>query len=200
MCRFAYKQNRLTSSNFGAVLGAVRRNSTPSSLLKTLRGEYGSAGRSSAIQWGVNHEDITLEKYSALGGCDVQPTGLFIMDNGQLGASPDGQVSKDLIVEVKCPWSARATPLIELAMKKDFFLFNDPTAAPGMLKLKETHKYWHQGQGALHITGATAYDFFVWTPTEYHCIRIQKDPKWASNIPILTQFHRKVLLPTVLGS
>ncbi|XP_038046612.1 uncharacterized protein LOC119720830 [Patiria miniata] len=69
---FAYKQNRLTSSNFGAVLGAVRRNSTPPSLLKTLRGEYGSAGRSSAIQWGVNHEDIALEKYSALSGCDVQ--------------------------------------------------------------------------------------------------------------------------------
>ena len=37
----------------------------------------------------------------------IQERGLFLLDSGLLGGSPDGAVSDNCIVEVKCPWSAR---------------------------------------------------------------------------------------------
>jgi len=83
----------------------------------------------------------------------VKPVGVYLSASGLLGASPDGLVSDDHIVEVKCPCTLRSgLSIMEAAKyKRDFYL--SLTDSCDMV-LSSNHSYYHQFQGALHITGA----------------------------------------------
>ena len=51
----------------------------------------------------------------------VQESGLWLDLCGTLGASPDGLVGKNEIVEVKCPYTYRNTTVEKAAESKDFY-------------------------------------------------------------------------------
>ena len=121
----------------------------------------------------------------------------FLSSNGLLGASPDGMISNDHIVEVKCPWTARDKTFNELALKRDFYLTLDDN---GIFHMKKSHNYWHQIQGNLFLTGAKQCDLFVWSPTGFLLIPIAKDPEWAPNIQALENFYKASFLPHLLSS
>ena len=62
-----YRRLRLTGSNFGLVLGAIKRKELsgrdyPSSLFNTFKGEYYLGNRDSII-WGQMHEEVALQAY-----------------------------------------------------------------------------------------------------------------------------------------
>ncbi|CAH3036637.1 unnamed protein product [Pocillopora meandrina] len=97
------RRGRLTASNFGSVLHAKRV--TPS-LLKRLLGEY-DISRVKAVQWGVNNEAEAIKAFTNLTAKTVQETGLWLDGSGILGASPDGIVDEDSVLEVKCPYTER---------------------------------------------------------------------------------------------
>ena len=79
-----------------------------------------------------------------------------------IGASPDRMVTCDCCpkacVEVKCPYSTNYTsptdPAVNLSYLKNM---------NGILKVKDTHKYYTQFQMQMGATGCTSYYFFVWT-------------------------------------
>lgn len=71
---------------------------TPS-LLKRLLGEY-DISRVKAVQWGVNNEAEAIEAFTNLTAKTVQKTGLWLDGSGILGASPDGIVDEDSVLEV----------------------------------------------------------------------------------------------------
>ena len=88
-----------------------------------------------------------------------------------MGATPDGTVEDEIIVEDKCPKRAEKS-LHELAAKplggrssSSFFLDEK-------LLLKTSHPWYTQVQRQLACTGAKFCDFFVWTPNEVSCQRI----------------------------
>ena len=89
------RRGRLTASNFGCVLKAKRV--TPS-LLKRLLGEYDLSGVK-AVQWGVNNEQEALKAFTVLTGKTVQETGIWLDASGILGASPDGIVDDETVLE-----------------------------------------------------------------------------------------------------
>lgn len=95
------RKYRLTASNFGLVLDSCRLNTYPSSLFKTLFGEY-DLSTSSAIIWQV-HEADALKEYEGETGSTVTKSGLWLHQSGVLGGSPDGLLGKDSLVEAKCP-------------------------------------------------------------------------------------------------
>ena len=97
------RRGRLTSSNFGSILHATRV--TPS-LLKWLLGEY-DLSRVKAVQWGVNNEAEAVKAFTNLTGKTIQETGLWLDGSGILGASPDGIVDEDSVLEAKCPFLER---------------------------------------------------------------------------------------------
>ena len=131
-------------------------------------------------------------------GVTIQERGVFLSDSGLLGGSPDGTVADDVIIEVKCPYSARNETIRQAAERKDFFLELDKVT--DSLKLKQTHKHWHQIQGNLHLTGANSCDLVVWTPLDLVILPIHKDPAWASNINTLETFYRDCFLPRILSA
>ncbi|KAL2086790.1 hypothetical protein ACEWY4_017849 [Coilia grayii] len=129
-------------------------------------------------------------------GVTIQEKGVFLSDSGVLGGSPDGMISNDCIIEVKCPYAARKKTTMQAAEAKDFFLQVDEVT--GLLKLKQTHNHWHQIQGNLHLTGASTCHLVVWTPLDLAILLIHKDAAWASNVNVLETFYRDYFLPHVL--
>ena len=82
---------RITASNFGIV--AKRRAPNPPLVRRLL---YASTIEvtAAALEWGRSHEDEARRKYeeSLEPECSIQQCGLFVHENGFLGASPDGVV------------------------------------------------------------------------------------------------------------
>ncbi|KAJ8393375.1 hypothetical protein AAFF_G00060970 [Aldrovandia affinis] len=117
----AYRKKRVTASNFGLVLKAVKRNSYPPSLFKTLLGQYNLKQGAHACDWGILHEPKAKQEYTERTGVTIQERGVFLSDSGLLGGSPDGMVSDDCIIEVKCPYAARTKTNLQAAERKDFF-------------------------------------------------------------------------------
>ena len=142
-------------------------------------------------------ESTALSEYGQKMQCEVKSVGLFVSESGLLGASPDGMVSDDLIVEVKCPWSLRDNKMsiFEASVnKRDFYLNVTDTCD---LVLSSTHAYYHQVQGILHLTGAQTCDLVVWTPHDTEVIRINKDVGWYNNISKLEEFYRDIFLSLI---
>jgi YqaJ-like viral recombinase domain len=62
---------------------------------------------SQAIQWGIAHERDAIQEYETTKNVKVSEAGIFLHKNGYLGASPDGLISVDKILEIKCPFKVR---------------------------------------------------------------------------------------------
>lgn len=60
-----------------------------------------------AMQWGTEHEPEARAAYEFMAGCDVVEVGFVEHPTiGMSGASPDGLVGNDGLVEIKCPNTA----------------------------------------------------------------------------------------------
>ena len=109
-CWAMFRKGSITASNFGAVIKSVCSGRKPcKSLMKALYGKYTKKGVE-AIQWGLQNEEIAISRYEKAFQEYVVASHL----SGTMGASPDGIVNEYKIIEVKCPYSARDKPLVEL--------------------------------------------------------------------------------------
>ena len=106
------RRGRLTASSFGRVL-QLARSCNPIAIAKFRKDTFSPCdlSRVPAIKWGVEHEADAIAEYERETGFRVMPTGLWLFEDGYLGASPNGMVyNGDTLVgilEVKCPWSIR---------------------------------------------------------------------------------------------
>jgi hypothetical protein len=100
---------------------------------------------------------------------------------------------------VKCPFSARSSPLAQLAGPKYFLKFESDGKT---LQLNLQHdiglKYYHQVQGNLALTGRSVCDFVVWTPLECIVLTIHADPSWKNYLQGLYKFYVTYFLPAFL--
>lgn len=131
--------------------------------------------------------------FAAAYNMEVQPSGLWLSMCGTLGATPDGLVGDDAIVEVKCPFKHRNKKITEvIESTRDFYIVK---SCSGQYQLKETHAYYHQVQG---ITGRSLCYFVVWTTKETVIVEIARDDSWADNIQQLQLIYKKYLGPKII--
>ena len=112
---FAARCGCLTASRAAAVL-ARRRDGKPTAayeaLIDTLicervTGECEGIGSTPAMQWGTEHEDEARKAYEDLTGELVDQVGFIPHPSvSYFGASPDGLVGEDGLLEIKCPYSS----------------------------------------------------------------------------------------------
>lgn len=184
------RRGRLTASNFGRVLKCKRP--TPA-LIKRLIGENDLSGVK-AVQWGVNNEKEGMKFFVNMTGLPIKETGLWLDESGVIGASPDGLVGNNHVVEIKCPYTQR-NELIADAVKNDTFCLK--LNVNGTYSLKEDHIYWHQVQGQLYLTKRNFCYFVVWTSKDAVSICIKRDESWEPNIDALKEFYFLHIFPKI---
>lgn len=84
-----------------------RANYMAELIAERLTGAKGESYQNSAMQWGTEQEPFARAAYETLKGVLVQEVGFvphpIILNSG---ASPDGLVGDDGLVEIKCPYTA----------------------------------------------------------------------------------------------
>ena len=86
---------------------ATRRNLRARIIAERLTGICAESFTSSAMQWGIDNEPIARAMYEIQSGNDVEQVGFILHHEIKMtGASPDGLINDDGLIEIKCPNTA----------------------------------------------------------------------------------------------
>ena len=118
-------------------------------------------------------------------GLSTIQTRIWLDQSGILGASVDGLVGSDCVLEVKFPYTERNSTIEEAVLSKSFCLEKGENST---LCRKKDHVYWHQVQGQLYLTKRLCY-FLVWTTKDHVILEITKDKEWEQNLYTMNNFY-----------
>lgn len=176
----AKRIGKVTGSNVGAILGMNPYKDADDVLRQMVREYHGAEPEfvgNRATEWGSFNEEGAQAEYTMETGRVVQETG-FHVDPGAdwLGASPDGLVGDDGVVEIKCPFGQRD---------------KNP---PQFKTAEQQPHYWAQMQVEMVCTDRQWCDFYQWAPHGSRLERVYFDPEWWQEAkPLLSEFHKRYL-------
>ncbi|QDP58720.1 MAG: putative exonuclease [Prokaryotic dsDNA virus sp.] len=149
---FAARLGRVTASRIADVMaktktgyGAGRKNYMAELLCERLTGAAQERFTNAAMQWGTEQEPMARDAYAFITGRDVEEVGF--VDHPSIpmtGASPDGFVGGDGLIEIKCP--------------------NTATHLDTLTEEKIERKYLLQMQWQMACTGRAFCDFASYDP------------------------------------
>ncbi|KAA0717389.1 hypothetical protein E1301_Tti012157 [Triplophysa tibetana] len=183
-----FRRGRVTASNFGDVL----LSNDVTAIVDRLLSNQPYTGGIPALDWGIEKERQAVQAFTTATQKEVQESGLWLSPSGVLGASPDGLVGSSEILEVKCPYNAREMTIDDAVKQKKISYISKEGDT---YSLHRDHKYWHQVQGQLHLTGRQTCYFVVWTKKDHVIIPISRDDTWKPNLQVLEDFFETHMLP-----
>lgn len=142
---------------------SVRKNLRAKLIAERLTGQREESYTSAAIQHGVDYEPIARALYEVKQGIEVTEMGWIPHPTIQnTGASPDGLVGEDGLIEIKCP--------------------NTSTHIETMLRGKEPSEYRRQMLWQMECTGRKWCDFVSYDPRlppemQLFIVRFHRDEK-----------------------
>lgn len=152
------RRNLLTASNFGKIIN--KRSTTSGSIVQSLLYKKDLSSVDS-IRHGKINEKIAMSQLEHQENIKIIPCGLFIDKNHPfLGATPDGVIDENRIVEIKCPVSGFRTNLEDAVKNRKITFWK---YVNGQLLINKKHHLYFQVQGQLNITGRRECLFAVWT-------------------------------------
>tara|TARA_R110000868_G_scaffold176513_1_gene414220 strand:+ start:393 stop:1010 length:618 start_codon:yes stop_codon:yes gene_type:complete len=164
-----------TASRFADILAAIktgeaasRRSYRMQLVTERLTGNPVTGYTNAAMQWGTDTEPYAREAYEAHTGALVMQTG-FIKHAGipWCGASPDGFIDADGLVEIKCPESTTHLEWMEAG--------------------KVPAKHFPQIQGQMWVTDRQWCDFVSYDPRfpqnlQLFIVRINRDEEYIKTL------------------
>lgn len=171
---YAARLGRATASRFNDVMArtksgysAQRKNYKAELVVETLTGEQADFHSSAAMQWGTDYEPVARLAYTLETGNNVEETGFWVDDEIGAGASPDGFVGKDGLLEIKCP--------------------NTSTHLETLERKEVPYQYRAQVQGQMWITGRKWCDFVSYDPrlpenAQMIIIHVERDDEYIKNL------------------
>lgn len=150
---FAARVGKATASRVADIMAKIsggkpaasRANYKAELVCERLTGAKAESFSSAAMQWGTDHEDEARSAYSFQTNSDVEQVGFVDHPAVSLsGASPDGLVGTDGLLEIKCP--------------------NTATHIDTLLTGKVADKYVIQMQWQMACTGRRWCDFVSYDP------------------------------------
>ena len=175
---FAARRGRVTGSVAGAILDLAPYMSRADVMRAMVRSHHWAESEfqgNIATEYGTNHEQEAIECFELDHGKAVVDVGFAIKDDW-LGASPDGLIGDDAILEVKCPFGKR----------------NDPD--PVFKTAQEQPHYYAQMMLELLCTGRKTAYFYQWTSHGNDLQMVGFDQQWLdANIPDLREFYDEYL-------
>ncbi|XP_076549399.1 uncharacterized protein LOC117605294 [Osmia lignaria lignaria] len=192
------KEELLTASNFGAVCG-MRQTTSCAAMVKNIL--YPPSVDTATMKYGRDKEHIARKDVANAMKTRIRTCGLFIdRDIPYLGASPDGFIEDDGLLELKCPQSAENLTAIDaietIRHLRNIFDKRD------IQEMNSKHQYFYRVQGQLHVTQRKYCIFAIWTPKSIHMIHVNRaDAFWTNHMePFLTRFYEECMLPEILDS
>lgn len=148
---FEARLGKATASRFKDVMttiktgeAAARKNYRAELVSERLTRTKEDGFTSTAMQWGIDNEDTARLRYELATGNTVEECGFISHYIMQAGASPDGLVNDDGLVEIKCPNTATHIETLKTA--------------------RVPYQYYWQVMGQLWITGRKWCDFVSFDP------------------------------------
>ena len=170
-----------TSSNFSKIITMTGKPSTQSkNYMYKLAGEKVSkviedSYQNAAMARGIELEDEARQMYQIVSGNAVEEVGFCITEGDMIcGASPDGLMGDDGLIEIKCP-----------AVH---------THVGYLMDNKLPSKYFQQVQGQLLVTGRKYCDFVSYFPgIKPLIIKVERDEDFLKLLKVeLTMFCGKL--------
>ena len=165
---FAARLGKVTASRVADVIAktksgysASRANYMAELICERLTGSKGDSFSNAAMVWGTNTEPMARAAYEALEGVLVEEVGFVSHPTiAMSGASPDGFVDEDGLVEIKCP--------------------NTATHIETLLDKEVPSKYVKQMQWQMACTGRKWCDFVSYDPRmpeemQLFTVRVDRD-------------------------
>lgn len=172
---FAARLGKITASRVSDVMaktktgpGAARKNYMMQLLCERLTGSREDGFTSAAMQRGIDMEPIARSAYEIATGAIVSETGFVLHPKYDgIGASPDGLVGSDGLVEIKCPNTAQHVACIQSG--------------------KPDSKYWWQMQCQMACTDRQWCDFASFDdrmpePLQLFVSRVERDEQAISDM------------------
>lgn len=176
---FNVRKGRVTGSSVGAILGHSPWSSPDEVMRRMVREWHGAPSEfegNIATTWGTSNENGAIQEYSMETNKTVEKCGFFEYKDW-LGASPDGLIGSDGLIEVKCPFSYR----------------NLEKPIPFKTARDQMH-YYAQIQIQLLVTDRKWCDFYQWAPAGTSLERVDRDDTFIdSSTPVLFAFWNKYL-------
>ena len=170
---FTARLGKVTASRISDVMaktksgwGASRANYMAELIVERLTGQKGDSYQNAAMMWGTNTEPLARAAYEAHRGVLVEETGFVPHPSGAMtGASPDGLVEADGLVEIKCP--------------------NTATHIDTLMSDEAPPKYFAQMQWQMTCTGRAWCDFVSFDPRmpeemQLFVVRVERDDTWIT--------------------
>lgn len=188
---------RITASNFGNICKKGLKTSTACAVRSIVGNTFVG---NKATRYGLEMESKAREKLQLDLDVEIEECGLVIHPTySYLGASPDGLIGTDMVVEIKCPTTladkteAEAEEVISTGGIK-WLDFNGD--------LKKSNNYFFQVQGQLEITDRETSLFVIYGPNYMHVQEIARDRNfWNTKmLPHLISFFHNCLLPELVDS
>jgi YqaJ-like viral recombinase domain. len=194
---FIVRKKILTASHFGKVC-RMRKDTLSSNTVKSIL--YPPSLNLPALEYGRRCEPYAKEQLEKEENLQIQSCGLFIdPETSFLGATPDGVIGDDRIVEIKCPYAARnLTPEEAISQK----VANVHRIFKNSDTMNNKHEYYYQIQGQLHVTRRKYCIFVLWTTKGKKTILICRDDKfWHECMePLLKRFYECCMVPEIIDS
>ena len=171
---FDARKDKITASNVGAIL-ELSPYKTPGDVMREMvrfvRRQFREFTGNAATQWGVDNEPHALAALGLETGEFIERCGFIVHpDHPWLGASPDGLINDDTVVEAKCPYNQT------------------------IFTLNSRADYMAQMQIQMACAGRQRGLFCIWTPSGCTSTEVDYDSAWFSGvIGDLKSFHDNYL-------
>ncbi|KAL4718047.1 hypothetical protein ACJJTC_012087 [Scirpophaga incertulas] len=196
------RKNLVTASNFGLICKRkISIGTAP--LVKNILYKKNLAHIAS-IAHGIENEQQAIQQIQQQEKVVISPCGLFIDEMYPfIGATPDGLISDDIIVEDKCPITAAKIEFIE-AVKGNKIQSLKYDKKTHQFVINKNSNWYFQIQGQLHITQRRLCLLGIWTgeKSPVHIEYIARDDDfWNQKMESkLVTFYMKCLLPELVDS
>lgn len=174
---FEARRKRVTGSSVGAILGLDPYRGPDDVMRAMVRDAHGAESEftgNAATEWGKFHEDGAQSEFEMETGKKVVQCGFF-PHHDWLGASPDGMVDEDAVIEIKCPFRLR-----------------DGGEHKG---IAEQPHYYAQMQIEMYCSDRSKAYFWQWAPHKTKLEVVDRDEWWLDeHIPRLFNFYEKFLI------
>ncbi len=179
---FKQRAGRITGSQVGAILG-MNPYKKPAEVMRDMVREFHGLPNefkgNVATEWGTACEQSATQQFEMFHSeVPVEETGFHIHPEHEwLGASPDGLLGDNGLIEIKCPYGQR------------------DKEKPTFKTLEEQAHYKAQVQIELFCTGRDFCEFYQWAPNGDSIETEKASEQWIfENLPKLQAFYESYLI------